>query len=133
MSYVKKYMGQPMELVELRAFIKAQAKQLKDYYAGVDEDKMILAGTVKLAEELGELCQEILAHQTLQRTSKLKHHNKDTLASEFADAIIIPLILAEWMNIDMEQALEHKIDIIKKRFSPSIKQASFQQKTKEEY
>jgi len=107
-----------MERKELNIFIKEQAQRLKDYYAelNLDEQNIILAGTVKLTEELGELCQEILAHQSIQRKEKLHSYAKENLEAEFADVIITPLILAEWMGIDIEKALEKKIEKIKKRF-----------------
>jgi len=110
-----------MEFQELRTFIKKQSNRLKHYYADLDHHSLILAGAVKLSEELGELCQEILAYQSIQRKEKLSSDNHDKLAQEFADAIITPLILAEWMGIDIEKALEEKIEIIKQRYIPCKK------------
>ena len=55
-----------MEFRELQQFIKIQSKRLKQYYGDLDNQSLILAGTVKLTEELGELCQEILASQSIQ-------------------------------------------------------------------
>jgi len=104
-----------MESQKLKDFITTQSKFLRKYYSSADKDKLILATVVKLSEELGELSQEVLAHQSLQRKEKLKNHDPQNLAKEFADLIITTLILAKWMDIDIDQALEEKIKIIKSR------------------
>ena len=82
-----------------------------------DEDKIILAQTVKLTEELGELCSEVLAHKSLQRKQKLENHDKENIQEEFADVIITAMLLAKAMNIDIEKALENKIKKINKRYN----------------
>ena len=115
-----------MELNQLRKFIKNEAKRIKEYYGHLEKQNLILASTVKLTEELGELCQEILAHQSIQRKEKLSKYNKDNLAEEFADVIITPMILAEWMGIDIEAALEKKMKIITKRYYPGKKEFDIQ-------
>ena len=76
---------------------------------------MILARTVKLTEELGELCNEVLIGSKLQRKDKLDHQDKDNLSAEFADVVLCTLLLAKSMNVDIETALENKIEKIKKR------------------
>ena len=106
-----------MELKELLKFIEIEDERLKKYYGGYsDQEKRILARTVKLTEELGELCDEILAHNSMQRKQKLDNHNKDNLSEEFADVIITTLLLAKAMNVDIEKALERKIEKVNKRY-----------------
>ena len=106
-----------MELRELLKFIEIEDERLKKYYGGYsDQEKRILARTVKLTEELGELCDEILAHNSMQRKQKLDNHNKDNLSEEFADVIITTLLLAKAMNVDIEKALERKIEKVNKRY-----------------
>ena len=106
-----------MDLKELLKFIKIEDERLKKYYGGYsDQEKRILARTVKLTEELGELCDEILAHNSIQRKQKLDNHNKDNLSEEFADVIITTLLLAKAMNVDIEKALERKIEKVSKRY-----------------
>ncbi|MCD6583729.1 MAG: hypothetical protein J7K71_03485 [Candidatus Omnitrophica bacterium] len=106
-----------MELKELLKFIEIEDERLKKYYGGYsDQEKRILARTVKLTEELGELCDEILAHNSMQRKQKLDNHNKDNLSEEFADVIMTTLLLAKAMNIDIEKALERKIEKVNKRY-----------------
>ena len=106
-----------MDLKELLKFIEIEDERLKKYYGGYsDQEKRILARTVKLTEELGELCDEILAHNSMQRKQKLDNHNKDNLSEEFADVIITTLLLAKAMNVDIEKALERKIEKVSKRY-----------------
>ena len=106
-----------MELKDLLEFIEIENKRLRTYYHSTDEDKIILAQTVKLTEELGELCSEVLAHKSLQRKQKLENHDKENIQEEFADVIITAMLLAKAMNIDIEKALENKIKKINKRYN----------------
>ena len=52
----------------------------------------------------------------MQRKQKLDNHNKDNLSGEFADVIITTLLLAKAMNVDIEKALERKIEKVSKRY-----------------
>lgn len=104
-----------MELRDLWQFIEIQDENLKRYYSGLEQESLVLARTVKLTEELGELCQEVLVHCSLQRKQKLEKFDKQKLPEEFADVLITALLLAKSMNIDIEAALEKKIRKIKKR------------------
>ena len=98
-------------------FIDVQDRRLKKYYNELaDPEKIVLARTVKLTEELGELCQEVLAYLSLQRAQKLDKHDKDKLPDEFSDVLVTTLLLAKSMNIDVENALEKKIQTINTRF-----------------
>jgi len=106
-----------MELKYLLKFIEIEDERLKKYYGGYDDqEKRILARTVKLTEELGELCDEVLAYNSLQRKQKLDNHDKENLPEEFADVIITALLLAKAMNVDIEAALEKKVEKVNKRY-----------------
>ena len=106
-----------MELKELLKFVEIEDERLKKYYGGYsNQEKRILARTVKLTEELGELCNEVLAHNSLQRKQKLDNHDKENLLEEFADVIITALLLAKAMNVDIEKAFEKKIKKVNKRY-----------------
>ena len=76
---------------------------------------MILARTVKLGEEFGELCEEVLAYNSLQRKQKLDNHDKENLPEEFADVIITTLLLAKSMNVSIETVLEKKMQKLNQR------------------
>lgn len=106
-----------MNLKDLLKFIAIENKRSEKYYGHrLDKEKQILARTVKLTEELGELCNEVLAHYSLQRKQKLDNHDRNNLPEEFADVIITALLLAKAMDIDIESALEKKIKKVNKRY-----------------
>ncbi len=105
-----------MTLKELLKFITDEDKRLKKYHHYCkDNEKTILAQTIKISEELGELCDEVLSFSNMQRKDKLEKHNDESLAEEFADVLITTLLLAKNMNVDIEKALERKIIKINKR------------------
>jgi len=106
-----------MQLKELQKFIKKENLRLKKYYGNSnDEEKRILVRTVKLTEELGELCDAVLSHNSLQRKDKMVKFDKNNLSEEFADVVITTLLLAEVMDVDIEKALKDKIKKINKRY-----------------
>ena len=104
-----------MELRDLCRFIEIQDERLRRYYSGLKQEKLVLARTVKLAEELGELCQEVLAYCSLQRKQKLEGCNKEKMSEEFADVLITTLLLAKSMDVNVSNALEKKVQKINKR------------------
>ena len=105
-----------MELNEIIDFIDAEDIRLKKHYDWcTDKDKIVLAKIVKLNEEVGELCNEVLAATKFQRKIKLDAHSKDTLSDEFADVFITTLLLAKAMDVDIIYAIEKKISVIKTR------------------
>ena len=58
---------------ELLQFIDKQDKKLiKSYESTHDKEKRVLARSVKLAEEVGELCNEALSFNGNQRQSKAR-------------------------------------------------------------
>jgi NTP pyrophosphatase (non-canonical NTP hydrolase) len=105
-----------MELKDLLKFIEIEHERIIKCYGSPTKSEEILARTVKLTEELGELCNEVLAHNGDQREDKMLNYNKDNLPLEFADVIITTLLLAKAMNVDIESALEKKIEKINKRY-----------------
>ncbi len=105
-----------MELRELLTFIEIEYERLEKHYGRSDQEKNILIRTVKLTEELGELCDEVLSYNSLQSKQKLDKFDKDNLLEEFADVVITTLLLAKSMNIDIEKAFEKKIEKINKKY-----------------
>jgi len=104
-----------MELKELLEFIEEENERIRKRYPNLDKEKLILAQTVKINEELGELYNEILNHFSLQRKEKLDNMDKKAIEEEFADVLITTLLLAKRMNVDIEKTLKEKIDKINKR------------------
>jgi NTP pyrophosphatase (non-canonical NTP hydrolase) len=104
-----------MEFQDLKSFIEAENERLREQYTEVSEQQNVLVQTVKISEELGELCDEVLAHDSLQRTEKLDEFENGNIESEFADVIITTLLLADSIGVDIESALEQKIENIERR------------------
>ena len=105
-----------MKLKELLQFIDFESKRLKKHFSkGYSQREKVLSRTVKLMEELGEFCNEISASNNDQRKEKQEKYKRENLEEEFADVIITTLLLAESLDIDINKALENKINKIKKR------------------
>lgn len=106
-----------MDFKNLQQFIDLENDRLMSRFGSNTQTERVLARTVKLTEELGELCNEILAFHGDQRQEKLDALEKDNLPNEFADVIITTLLLAKSMNVDIEKALEQKMEKINQRYS----------------
>jgi NTP pyrophosphatase (non-canonical NTP hydrolase) len=104
-----------MDMEALLEFIEAEDGRLRNRYAGLDEGKLVLARAVKLSEEVGELCSEVLAHGSLQRKQKLEGHDNAGLREEVADVIITAMLLARAMGVDVGKALEAKAEKLSRR------------------
>jgi NTP pyrophosphatase (non-canonical NTP hydrolase) len=100
---------------DLLQFINTEDERLINYFECQTKNERILSRTVKLTEELGELCNEILAYNGYQRKEKLLNHDKDNIPNEFADVIITTILLAKTMDVDIKEALKNKINKINKR------------------
>ncbi|HLC77636.1 MAG TPA: hypothetical protein VJH92_00745 [Candidatus Nanoarchaeia archaeon] len=106
-----------MEIRELMEFTTLEDKRLKEKFGHyADEEKRTLARTVKVGEEYGELCDEILSRMSLQRKEKLSKKDKENLEKEFTDVIISTLLLAKNIDVDVAKAIENKIIEINKRY-----------------
>lgn len=106
-----------MEFKKLLKFIALERERLaKTTGKYEDEEKEIFARVVKVGEEFGELCQEVLFHANLQGKHKKEQFDENNLANEFADVIFTTLLLSKDMNIDIEKALEDKMKKIEKRY-----------------
>ena len=106
-----------MDFKELQKFIKLEDRRIKRYFNGLeDKDKMILARTVKLSEEVGELAAEVLAHHNWQRQEKLDRRANEDLGHEVADVIITTFLLADTLEIDIEKSLREKMKKINLRY-----------------
>ena len=106
-----------MKFSDLPAWIEKQSGRLRAQYPNEDEEKRTYVRTIKLVEEVGELCNEILIAGDQQRPSKAENHDKDNLSHEFADVLIVTLLLANQLGVDVEKALESKIEKINARYN----------------
>jgi len=79
-------------------------------------EKEILTKTVKLNEEVGELCNDILSILKLQRRSKLQKFDRRNIYQEFADVIITTIQLGIICGVDIERAVNDKLKKIEERY-----------------
>lgn len=80
-----------------------------------EAEKDILTKTIKLNEEVGELCNDVLSVLKLQRKSKLEKFEKKNFYEEFADVIITTLQLANSAGVNIERAIGDKLKKIESR------------------
>lgn len=77
-----------MTLKEIQRFIKTEYKRMvKEWGFVEDRDKRTLFRTIKLMEEMGEFCDELLGSTAIQRQEKNRDKNKEKLAEELVDII----------------------------------------------
>lgn len=93
-----------------------QRKTRPHYKLYSQREKEILTKTIKLNEEVGELCNDILAVLKLQRKSKLEKFDKRSIYEEFADVIITTIQLAEAAGVDTSRAISDKLTKIEKKY-----------------
>lgn len=106
-----------MNLKSLQEKIKLLNQKTTPHYKLYSkEEKEILTKTVKLNEEVGELCNDILSILKLQRKSKLQHFDKRNMYEEFADVIITAMQLAIAAGVDVERAVGDKLKKIEQRY-----------------
>lgn len=106
-----------MNLKNLQDKIKDLNERSKPHYKLYTQtEKEILTKTIKLNEEVGELCNDILSVLKLQRKSKLDKFDKRNFYEEFADVIITAIQLASVAGVDVERALNDKLKKIENRY-----------------
>ena len=105
-----------MTLKKLLEFINLENQRILKHYGSPTKSEEILARTVKLGEEFGELCNEVMSFNGDQRKEKMDNYDKTNLPNEFADVVITTLLLAKSMDVDIKEALSKKIDKINKRY-----------------
>lgn len=107
-----------MQLDEIIAKLKdIEAELLKRYpdYAK-DPEKAILARSVKLNEEVGELMDEVLHKLKLQRAEK--EYDPDNLQKEFGDVFNSLLLLGLSLGVDVPEAIASRVNEMYKKLSP---------------
>ncbi|MDD2657602.1 MAG: MazG-like family protein [Candidatus Pacebacteria bacterium] len=110
-----------MTMEEFQKFIDEQSALLRNtVHASQTEREIILGRTVKISEEFGELSDEVLASLGDQRTGKMDGRSTESLADEFADVVITTFLLAKSMDVDVMQALAHKVEKIRAKHNKQL-------------
>jgi NTP pyrophosphatase (non-canonical NTP hydrolase) len=103
-----------MDFDGILKFIDEESERLAKSF-NLESDKQTLARTVKLCEEVGELCNEVLGALSLLRKDKQDKHRREELEEELADVIITTLLLAKSLGVEVTKPLEKKMAKIKAR------------------
>lgn len=106
-----------MNIKNLQEKIKVLNQKTRPHYKLYSQtEKEILTKTVKLNEEVGELCNDVLSILQLQRKAKLEKFDKRNIYQEFADVIITTVQLAVAAGVDVERALGDKLKVIEEKY-----------------
>ncbi len=106
-----------MNLKSLQEKVEILNEKTKPHYKLYSQtEKEILTKTVKLNEEVGELCNDILAILKLQRKAKLDKFHKSNMYEEFADVIITTFQLAVAAGVDIDRAVGDKLKKIEFKY-----------------
>jgi NTP pyrophosphatase (non-canonical NTP hydrolase) len=81
-----------------------------------DPDKAKLGRMVKLTEEVGELADEVLASQGLQRQEKLDAKQAGDLAKEFGDVFNSLMILGIELGLDVPKAISDRVETMYQKY-----------------
>lgn len=107
-----------MDIKSLQQAIGELGERTRPHYKlYTPKEKEILTKTVKLNEEVGELCNDILSILQLQRRAKLEKFDKRNIYQEFADVIITTMQLATVAGVDLERAIKDKMKTIEERYN----------------
>ncbi len=95
--------------------------KIDDYFnkirhADVDTEKQILYRSMKLTEEVGEFNQELFTYLWKAKQIKLDNFKKENLENEFADVVFSAYLVAKSCDINIQEALERKMKIVKEWF-----------------
>ena len=106
-----------MDIKSLQSKISELDSRTSPHYKlYTQKEKAILTKTVKLNEEVGELCNDILSVLKLQRRAKLEKFDKRNIYEEFADVIITTIQLAQTAGVDIERAIGDKLKKIEEKY-----------------
>ncbi len=88
---------------------------IKEKWPIENHEKRVLARTLKMMEELGELSDAILSSMQLQRASKVSEFEEVHVADEFADVLGCVILLGIELDINIEEVIKRKIRFTQER------------------
>ena len=106
---------QDVSLQELIAQYRHIAEIIKEKWPIENHEQRVLARTLKMMEELGELSDAILSSMQLQRATKVSQFDSVQLEDEFADVFGCVLLLGVELNINIEKVIKRKISFTQER------------------
>ena len=105
-----------MDIRDLQQRVKEHRAKRPPFKLTTLVEQEILAQTVKLNEEVGELCNDTLSVLKMQRKSKLEKFDKRNFYEEFADVIITTMQLAVAAGVDIDRAVNDKLKKIEEKY-----------------
>ena len=114
-----------MTLDDFLKFIDEQDTLFRSLKTSESERERILARTVKISEEFGELSDEVLASVGDQRKGKMAGRSDESLGAEFADVMITTFLLAKSLDIDIMSALDSKVQKIRQKHNRELTSEKF--------
>jgi len=103
-----------MDISKLEEFINGEHDRLLKFYKITNKKELRHLIALKLVEEIGELSEELLSLDKIQRIEKLNKH-KSEIDDEIADVVITALLLAENLDVNIKRALQAGIKKRKER------------------
>lgn len=105
-----------MEIKELNDFAQWENNRIETM-TGKSNEELVHPSISKIAEEYGEFVNEFLKSQGIQRKEKLKdpETTKKEMHEEFADLILVSFLVANRLNINIEEELKKKMEKVKLR------------------
>lgn len=106
-----------MNLKEITEFIDRTLDKWR--YSIADEyshRERVFSQMLKISEETWELSEQVLWKFWWQRTSKDHRISDEKFRNEIADVIFSTIRLARLMDLDIEDILKEKMEILRKRF-----------------
>lgn len=76
----------------------------------INKEKHSLLRAMKLAEEVGELNEQVLWHYGYGRKEKIEKYSPENLEDEIADVIFSAMMVAKSLDVDISKALSHKME-----------------------
>lgn len=107
-----------MELKEITEFIDRTLDKWR--YSTADEysyRERCFSQMLKISEETWELSEQVLWKFGWQRVNKADKISEEKLKNEIADVIFSTVRLARLMDLDVEELLSTKMEILKDRFN----------------
>lgn len=110
-----------MTFAEFESFIAEQDRLFLEKTQQQTEKEKVFARTIKISEEFGELCDEVLAHFGNQRSGKMHDRSHKKVADEFADVFITLALLAKSLDINLLESAQRKIEIIRNKHNQELR------------
>ncbi|MGI5828190.1 MAG: hypothetical protein ACOX6V_04200 [Patescibacteria group bacterium] len=88
--------------------LKKINQSLQESDPNLGKREVAMVRTIKVAEEFGELSNEILGFLGLHRKSKMDNHKFQKLVEEWTDVWMVLMLLGLYLDVDVGTAIDEK-------------------------